>query len=109
MTEPAPEPTPPPVVTSRLWKFAVLTRNSAYMPALVEAAARSAGKTYTPDVLAHVAAQPVVLDAITLTVQAGVSSSVDVELERLITDPTTGPQVDDVILAAVRAYTPPAA
>lgn len=93
-------------ITSKLWKFMQLTRNGTYFPALVEGAALAQGKAYTPALLAHVASRAEVLDAVNLTIVDGRSTPIDEVIEQLIT--TAGEGVDQVIMAAVASYTPPA-
>lgn len=104
--DPAAEPERIPV-TSRLWKFMQLVNNSNYLPVLVQGAALMTRKEYTLALLAHVAANETVLNAIDLTFSDGVAEAVDPVLERLIT--TNGAGVDAVILDAVRNYSPPSA
>lgn len=89
-------------VTSTLWKVVQLTQQSTWFPLLVRAAAQSLDVTYTEALLSFVASRPQVTSAVPLTVEAGRTSSVDVVLEQLVA--TAGPDVDQVILGAVRDY-----
>lgn len=100
------ETTPAPLVTSRLWRFVLLVNHSAYFPRLVEGAALALGKPFSREMLAHVASRPDVVDAIRVTTADVGPAAVDTVIERLVVD--NGKAVDDIILAAVQSYTPPA-
>lgn len=92
------EPTPAPVVESRLWRFVQLVNHSRHFPVLVAGAASQRGLPFTDAVLFHVAANPTVLENITMPLDG----SVDEILEHLIL--TAGQAVDTVIFAALDSF-----
>ena len=88
-----------PEIYSNLWKAAQLATQSSYFPVMVRAACLHVGVDYDQEILQRVVVQPNVMNGISLQAD----ESIDTALMALMTDPTTGPGVDAVIVAAVEA------
>ena len=88
-----------PEIYSNLWKAAQLATQSSYFPVMVRAACLHVGVEYSSEILQRVVVQPNVINGISLQAD----ESIDTALMTLMTDPTTGPGVDTVIIAAVEA------
>jgi len=92
------------VIHARTWKSAQLSLHSMYFPQMVRAAAAFHKKTYSQAMVDFVAARPAIVDGITLHVGETADSAL---LTLMTKDAATGQAVDNLILEAVAAYTPP--
>lgn len=88
-------PTP---VRSLLYKAAMLGTSSMYLRGMVQAAAKAKGKTFSDDLLWHVATTPALAEALVLEEGTSIDSAL------LVTMLDRTDELDALVLTAVEAF-----